>query len=182
MPQGGEHTFLEFFNHGTFSTHMRPVLGNDVVPTTANRGVRGCRWAKAFTYASRGRLLCVVQPHVLHSLGGVLSNKLWNFVSDFHSASPDHDLAPPPLQALRTRVAITSANSTGIIAYVLSQEGKLHATRSGRMRSTASPFVGNLEGMALHLTCGQTVSRMRYPSSPDEVWNCMRKLASRERR
>ena len=96
MPQGGEHTFLEFFNHGTFSTHMRPVLGNDVVPTTANRGVRGCRWAKAFTYASRGRLLCVVQPHVPHSLGVVLSNKLWNFVSDFHSASPDHDLAPPP--------------------------------------------------------------------------------------
>lgn len=89
-----------------------------------------------------------------------------------HSASPDHGLAPPvpPLQALRTRVAITSDNSTGITAYVLSQWGKLHGTRSGLHAQHSVTFCGELEGMAPHLTCGQTVSRMRYPSSPDEVW------------
>ena len=111
----------------------------------------------------------------------VLSNKLWNFVSDF-TLQVQITALPPPLQALRTRVAITSANSTGIFAYVLSQEGK---TACNQVRSHAQhsvTFCGELEGMALHLTCGQTVSRMRYPSSPDEVWNCMRKLASRERR
>jgi hypothetical protein len=31
-------------------------------------------------------------------------------------------------------------------------------------------FCGELEGMAPHLSSGQTDSRMRYVSSPDEVW------------
>ena len=86
----------------------------------------------------------------------IVLNKLWNFVSDF----------TPQAQALRTRVDI----STGFVAYVLAQKGKLHATRSGLHAQHSVTFCGELEGMAPHLSCGQTDSRMRYVSSPDEVW------------
>jgi len=34
MPQGGEHTFLEFFFNGSFPTGMRPTLGNVNTRTT----------------------------------------------------------------------------------------------------------------------------------------------------
>ena len=87
-----------------------------------------------------------------------------------------HRFHQPPLRIATTPPNIAHASCHHFrwlrrdCAYVFTQWRQAHGTRSGLHAQHSVTFCGELEGMAPHLSCGQTDSRMRYVSSPDEVW------------